>query len=50
MAGGGCCTGGDEGIGVMLLERALVFLDMAFLSGIEDVLLTFFSKIDLALH
>lgn len=41
MTGGGCCNSGDEGVRALLSKWALVFLDIAFLDDIKDVLLTF---------
>lgn len=47
MVCGGCCTSGDKGVGAPLLERALVFLDVEILGGIEDALLTYLPKVGL---
>lgn len=45
----GGCTDGDKGVGAMLLEWALVFLDMTFLNGIKKILLIFISKMGMGL-
>lgn len=47
MVGGGCCTDGDEGMRALLPEWVLVFLDMVYLDGIEDVSLTFLHEMGL---
>lgn len=48
MGGGGCYTGnsagGDVGVGALLFEKALVFLDVTFLGGIIEDFAHFLSK------
>lgn len=45
--GEGGSVGGNEGMGSLLLEWVLVFLDIAFLDGIENILFTVLFKISL---
>lgn len=37
----------EEGVRILLQKKALVFLNVVFLDGVENILLTFLSKIDL---
>lgn len=43
----GGCASGDKGVGALIQERALVFLDVAFLDGIDNILLSLLPEMGL---